>query len=50
MIGADFNGQGVEGNRGNKEVLGRYGTKERSAECRMTRNQEEGVSEGKDKD
>lgn len=35
MIEADFNGQGVEGNRCDKEVLGRYGTKEKSAEGQM---------------
>lgn len=32
VIGADFNGHVIEGNRGDKKVMGRYGVKERNVE------------------
>ncbi|KAI5615334.1 hypothetical protein C0J50_10843 [Silurus asotus] len=35
VIGADFNGHVGEGNRGDQEVMGRYGLKERNVEGQM---------------
>ncbi|KAI5099291.1 hypothetical protein C0J45_11430 [Silurus meridionalis] len=35
VIGADFNGHVVEGNRGDEEVMGRYGLKNRNVEGQM---------------
>ena len=35
VIGADFNGHVVEGNRGDENVMGRYGDKARNAEGQM---------------
>ena len=35
MIGADFNGHVGEGNRGNDNIMGRYGDKARNAEGQM---------------
>ncbi|KAF7694174.1 hypothetical protein HF521_007927 [Silurus meridionalis] len=35
VIGADFNGYVGEGNRGDEEVMGRYGLKERNVEGQM---------------
>ena len=35
VIGADFNGHGGEGNRGDEHVMGRYGDKARNAEGQM---------------
>ena len=32
MIGADFSGHVGDGNRGNENVMGRYGARERNAE------------------
>ena len=35
VIGADFNGHAGEGNRGDENVMGRYGDKARNAEGQM---------------
>ena len=35
VIGADFNGHVGEGNRGNENIIGRYGDKARNAEGQM---------------
>ena len=35
VIGADFNGHIGEGNRGDEEVLGRFGIQDRNAEGQM---------------
>ena len=35
VIGADFNGHVGEGNRGNENIMGRYGDKARNAEGQM---------------
>ncbi|KAI5098241.1 hypothetical protein C0J45_11968 [Silurus meridionalis] len=38
VIGADFNGHVGEGNRGDEEVMGRYGLKERNVEGKMVKD------------
>ena len=40
MIGADFNGYVGEGTRGDEEVIGRYGVKEKNVEKQIARRVE----------